>query len=50
MLIYVKTLDGITIEVTIESSATIQETKYTIQSIHGTPYDQQRLIFAGKQL
>lgn len=50
MLIFVKTLDGITLEVNIEPSATIQELKYMVQTIHGTPYDQQRLIFAGKQL
>jgi hypothetical protein len=49
-VVFVKTLTGKTISIGASADSTIADVKLLVQAREGTPPDQQRLIFAGRQL
>ena len=48
--IFLKTLTGKTLTINVEATDTIEQFKSLVRLMEGLPPDQQRLVFAGKQL
>ncbi len=50
MRIFVKTLTGEIIALKVKPTMSVETVKAILENVEGTPEDDQRLIFAGKQL